>query len=295
MLKHLNEKAIQPKRVVVLGSQGFVGSNILRQCSEEGMKVLGLSRKEVNLLDDNACEFLQNTLQPDDVLVIVSAIAPCKNSATLIDNLKMVQAVCLALEKSPVSQVVYISSDAVYADDVILGTESSTVEPSSLHGLMHAARELVLKLATAAARIPFVILRPSLLYGVGDPHNGYGPNRFRRLIEESKTITLFGEGEEKRDHIYIGDVAKIVSLVVQHRSTGVLNITTGLSPSFREIAETMVHGSGKAIDIQGTPRQNPLTHRHYDITACLTAFPHFHYMPFEKGVLQLLSKVVEAV
>ncbi len=293
MLKHVSEKPLKPARVVVLGAQGFVGRHVLATLSANGIDTLGLSRNQVDLLDAEAAHQLLSYLKPEDVLVFAAAIAPCKNNAQLINNLRMAEAVSSIFEKVPLSQVVYISSDAVYADDLSLVTESSAVQPNSLHGLMHSARELMLR--TTAGKTPLVILRPSLLYGRDDPHNGYGPNRFRRLAEEQKTITLFGEGEEKRDHIFIEDVAKIISLVIQHRSEGVLNIATGASVSFRETAEIIVAHAGQELSIQGTPRQNPITHRYFDITACHKAFPVFSYTPFVAGVLKLLQKTPELV
>ena len=95
----------------------------------------------------------------------------------------------------------------------------------------HAAHD-----AQAAARDPAA----DLIYGAKDPHNGYGPNRFRRLAAKGEAITLFGEGEEKRDHVHIADVAALVSAALHHRSTGMLNIATGKSTSFREVAEMIV-------------------------------------------------------
>ena len=49
------------------------------------------------------------------------------------------------------------------------------------------------------------ILRPTLIYGEGDPHNGYGPNKFMRLAKKNEDILLFGKGEELRDHININE------------------------------------------------------------------------------------------
>jgi len=48
-------------------------------------------------------------------------------------NLKMVEAVCGALDASPVAHVVYVSSDAVYVDDANPVSETSCCQPSSLH------------------------------------------------------------------------------------------------------------------------------------------------------------------
>jgi nucleoside-diphosphate-sugar epimerase len=281
MLDHLNSAATRPERVVVIGAGGFVGGAVVAQLKKDGVPVLALTRKEIDLLQAEAGAKLTGLLKSTDSVVFVSAIAPAKNSATLMQNLRMAQVVIEALSAQPVAHLVYISSDAVYADDANPANEISVCQPSSLHGMMHAARELMLK---SEIKVPLAILRPSLLYGARDPHNGYGPNRFRRMVEKGETITLFGEGEERRDHIDVDDVAALVALVLSHRSKGVLNIATGVSTSFRATAEKVVALSGRSVEIRGTPRQNPVTHRHFDITNCYKAFPKFRFTPLDQGL-----------
>ena len=286
MLEHLHTEPVKPPRVVVVGAGGFVGGAIARELARDGVPVLGLTRKEVDLTADGAAAAVTEKLEPEDSVVFVSALAPARTSAMLLQNLRMAEAVGQALSARPVAHLLYISSDAVYADDANPVTERSCCQPSSLHGMMHAARELMLK---TDVKVPLAILRPSLLYGARDPHNGYGPNRFRRLAEKGETITLFGEGEEQRDHIYIDDVARLVGLVLSHRSRGTLNVATGVSTSFREIAEKVVSLSGKRPEVRGTPRQNPITHRHFDITDCLKAFPQFRYTPLQDGLTRAVQ------
>jgi UDP-glucose 4-epimerase len=286
MLEHLHREPLKPQRVVVVGAGGFVGGAVARQLAREGVSVHGLTRKEVDLLADGAAARLAAELHPDDSVVFVSALAPARTAALLLHNLRMAEAVGQAFATRPVAHVVYISSDAVYADDANPVTERSCCQPSTLHGMMHAARELMLKTELKA---PLAVLRPSLLYGARDPHNGYGPNRFRRLAEKGETITLFGEGEEQRDHILIDDVARLTAFVVAHRSRGVLNIATGTSTSFREIAQKVVSLAGGRSEIRGTPRQNPITHRHFDITDCLKAFPQFRYTPLNEGLARAMQ------
>jgi nucleoside-diphosphate-sugar epimerase len=281
MLDHQTKVPQQPARVVVVGAAGFVGSTIVQQLQNEKTPVLGITRKDVDLLQDGAGKKLAGLLRADDAVVFVSAIAPARNSAALMQNLVMAEQLIAALAAQPVAHLVYISSDAVYADEANPVTERSCRQPSSMHGMMHAARELMLK---SDAKVPLAILRPSLLYGARDPHNGYGPNRFRRLAQKGEPITLFGEGEEQRDHVDIADVAGITALVLAHRSRGELNIATGTSTSFRDIAEQVVKLSGKSAEIRGTPRQNPITHRHFDIADCLKAFPQFRYTPLRDGL-----------
>ena len=204
----------------------------------------------------------------------------------LSENMKIVESMVGALTKSPVSHVVNISSDAVYADSTGPLTEDSVMAPSSLHGVMHLARELAF---LQEVRAPFATLRPSLLYGAADPHNGYGPNRFRRLANEGKDIVLFGEGEERRDHVLIDDVAELIARVVERRSTGSLNIATGQVHSFREVAELVVANSPKKAAIKGSPRSGPMPHngyRPFDSSGTRAAFPDFAYTALADGIAQ---------
>jgi nucleoside-diphosphate-sugar epimerase len=281
VLEHSSPVRKSPSRVVVLGAGGFVGGAISDRLTAERVPIQALTRNELDLLKPEASATLQRLLRADDGVVFVSALAPTRNNAMLIDNLRMAEAVCAALAAQSVAHLVYISSDAVYSDDANPVTERSCQQPSSLHGAMHLAREIMLR---TALKLPLAILRPTLIYGAKDPHSGYGPNRFRRLAAKGEAITLFGDGEEKRDHVHIADVAALASAVLHHRSTGTLNIATGKSTSFREVAKMIAALSGASVEIRATPRQNPITHRHFDIVDCLKAFPDFHYTSLRDGL-----------
>lgn len=284
MLEHGQGAPLKPKRVVVIGAGGFVGGAVVRRLTRDGVPAHGLTRKELDLLADGAADRLTAALDPDDSAVFVSALAPARTPALLVQNLRMAEAVGKALAARPVAHVVYISSDAVYADDANPVTERSCCQPSTLHGMMHAARELMLKTDVKA---PLAVLRPSLLYGARDPHNGYGPNRFRRLAEKGEAITLFGEGEEQRDHVLIDDVAEILRRVLMHRSRGVLNVATGSVHSFRDIAERIAALYDPPVSVRGSPRQGPMPHggyRAFDSAASRQAFPDFRYTELEAGL-----------
>ena len=286
MLEHQNSTAQAPRRVVIIGAHGFVGSASAQLLTAHGVSVLSLGRAELDLLAPAAAERLSSELRPDDAVVVVAARAPCKDAAMLVDNIRMMDCVCRALERVSVTHVVYISSDAVYRDSRAPLTEELCAEPGSLHGAMHLTRELMLK---SAVKAPLAILRPTLLYGAADPHNGYGPNRFRRLAAAGQDIVLFGEGEEQRDHVLIGDVAEIVRRALVHRSHGVLNVATGEVHSFRAIAERIAAMYDPPVSVRGTPRQGPLPHggyRAFDRTACLRAFPDFRYTDLKTGLAQ---------
>lgn len=284
MLEHLHPGAEKPKRVVIIGAGGFVGGAIRKRLAAEAIAHLPLTRKELDLFADDAGARLAGLLKPEDSVVMVSAVAPARNVAMFMENLRMAEAVCAGLDKVPVAHLLYISSDAVYTDDANPVTESSYCAPSTLHGMMHAARELMLKSATGA---PVAMLRPTLIYGAADPHSGYGPNRFRRQAQKGEPIAIFGEGEERRDHILVDDVAALAALILVHRSRGALNAVTGVSTSFHDIAQTIAAQFGGRVPVKSVPRPGPrphLLHRFFDITDCLKAFPQFRFTPLAEGL-----------
>jgi nucleoside-diphosphate-sugar epimerase len=218
-------------------------------------------------------------------VVAAAAIAPVRTPAMLRDNIQLIEAIADALRHRPVAHILNIGSDAVFADSPAPLTESSCRSPGSLHGIMHLTRELML--AEAAGNTPFATLRPTLIYGAADPHNGYGPNRFRRLAAEGRPIVLFGNGEERRDHVWVEDVAELATRLLLRRSRGSLNAATGDVISFREIAEICAALHQGRTRIESTPRQGPMPHngyRPFDPSATRRAFPDFVYTTARNGL-----------
>jgi UDP-glucose 4-epimerase len=295
MLRHLNETPTLPQRTAVIGATGFVGGALMRRLESAGAAAVALTRKEVDLLASDAAERLSALLRPGDAVVAVAARAPCKDMRMMVDNMVMTRAMVDTLARTPVAHVVNISSDAVYADEPVPLNEATPAAPTSLHGAMHLAREIAFVSTVKAP--PLAILRPSLLYGAADPHNGYGPNRFRRLANAGDDIVLFGEGEERRDHVLIEDVAEIILRVLERRSAGTLNIATGAVHSFRDVAERVVAAASRNVDIKGSPRGGPMPHngyRPFDVTACRAAFPDFNYTPLADGIAKAQREMARA-
>ena len=283
MLTHSSSPA-RPARVVVIGATGFVGAALVARLRRDDIPVLALGSRDLDLLAPDAADRLAALLSPTDSVVAAAAIAPVKNASMLKDNITLAQALTAALAKVPPAHVVNVSSDAVYGDLPVPLTEDNPAAPGSLHGVMHLARELMFR---AEVKAPLAMVRPSLLYGAKDPHNGYGPNQFRRKANAGTPISLFGEGEERRDHVYIDDVAEVIARILLHRSTGVLNIATGVVHSFKEIAETAIRLAPRAVEIVSLPRSGPMPHngyRPFDPAACHAAFPDFRYTPLEEGM-----------
>jgi UDP-glucose 4-epimerase len=292
-VEHRRSNPQKPERVVVVGARGFVGSDLCARLGTDGVEVVPLSSADVDLSRPNSVDQLKAQIRPSDVVVLVAALTPDKGKdiATLMRNLAMGAHFCAALGEGACSHVVYISSDAVYADDANPVREDSCCHPSGYHGLMHLTRETMLQETCAAAGIPLFILRPSLLYGARDTHNGYGPNRFMRLSTSGEGIELFGNGEEKRDHVYIGDLSELAYAGITHTSEGVINVATGDSHAFHSVASLAIGQLDSSSKIEPQPRAHPITHRHFDVTAILKAFPDFPITGLEAGLERMATEL----
>ena len=102
MIANLYTSPRKPARAVVLGAGGFIGGAAARRLRSAGIEVSALGRDSCDLLASDAATGLAAKLEPNDTLVFVSACAPVKNVAMLMDNIRMGEAVCAALTNRPV-------------------------------------------------------------------------------------------------------------------------------------------------------------------------------------------------
>ena len=296
MLVHLNHNPQAPERVVVVGARGFIGSALVSRLRQDGVSALPLSSADIDLTQPGSEEALAGRLRPTDSLVMLSCRTPDKGRdlATTLQNLAMGHHFALAAAKAACRHVVYFSSDAVYGDETQWVSDDTKAEPNSPYGAMHLTREVLLKSTMAGV---LAVIRPTLVYGLADTHHSYGPNRFRRMSEKDGRITLFGHGEERRDHIFIDDLIELTLRVLRRRSIGMALGVTGRSPSFAEIAALVSKQFSPPAAIVNLPRANPaapILHRHFDITGVLTAFPDMRYTPIEDGVALIHRQAREA-
>ncbi len=310
MLTHLNPAPQVPGRVVILGASGFISRHLQDWCGSGGIECLAVGSGDVDLgIVENAPR-LAALLRPGDAVVMTSILTPDKgrDHGTLMRNLRMAETVCLALESAPCAHFVYLSSDAVYDAHQIPLDEDSTREPTDLYALCHTAREMMLGSALGGKGIPLCVLRLTTIYGPGDTHVSYGPNRFVRTALREGRIEIFGKGEERRSHVYIGDAVELIGLSLAHRSSGTLNVAYRPAVSFLEVAESVSRLAGRPVRFEFAPRTVPVIHRPYKPTqlfrfiynlgrpigqvvhrtfvntAVFEAFPDFRFTPLDKGI-----------
>jgi UDP-glucose 4-epimerase len=315
MLTHLQPRTLSPKRVVILGARGFLSLHLQHALKEGGIPFVALASSETDLTKPESVGQLEAQIQPDDAVVMLSTLTPDKGRdvGTLMLNLRMGEHVCSAMRRTGCAHFVYLSSDAVYDAHQIPLDEDSTREPMDLYALTHTAREMMLTSVLDKKETPFCILRPTNIYGPGDTHFNYGPNRFVRTALKDGVITLFGNGEERRSQVYVEDAVGIIMRVLRHRSRGTLNIANRPAVTFRQIADLIIGLSGRSVRVEHVERTVPVVHRPYKptqiarfiynlgrpigpiihrtfaVSAIAEAFPDISSTPIEQGLERFVS------
>jgi UDP-glucose 4-epimerase len=152
---------------------------------------------------------------------------------------------------------------------------------------MHRSRELLLENLS----VPLWIIRPTLIYGAGDTHNSYGPNRFMRQALAERCISLFGEGEETRSHIAVEDVVSLIIQGIKKQYQGLINAVTEPSYSFREMAESIAELMPFEVRIQTQLRKSPITHRHFDTRMLIQDFSDWEPMNIKLGLSRMRDQL----
>jgi len=277
-------------RVVILGASGVIGRALTPFLVDRGVSVATVESSELDLLDPDAPRRLAGLLRHDDALVVLAGIPPRRGRdlATMVRNIQMAINVCAALSRQPVAHIIYLSSDAVYPLSVEDVSETSPVAPTDSYSAMHLVREDLFRRLVSA---PVAVFRSTQICAVHDTHDAYGPRRFLRMAMKEKRIVLFGRGEETRDHIQVEDVVALIHACLMRRSQGVLNVATGRSLSFADVASLVAAQFDPPPEIQYAPRQLPVTHRTFDVSALVRAFPEMSLTPLEAGLARIVRQV----
>ena len=277
MIKFLNKKNKKPSRVLVIGSSGIISKNICNKFRELSINYKVIGRKQINLkTDSQAAIKISRILKKGDSILLLAAEAPVKNIDTLINNIQILNSVIDGIDVNKISNIVYVSSDAVYSDSSQKIKENSKTIPGNLHGMMHVIRE---KILLNKYKKKLGIIRPTMIYGKHDNHDGYGPNKFLRLALTGSKILLFGRGEERRDHVYIDFVIDVLIECITKKAVGIVNLVSGEVTSFKKIAFEVIKTANSSSKVSYIKR--------------IGAMPHNGYRPFDNYILKKKFKNIK--
>jgi UDP-glucose 4-epimerase len=155
--------------------------------------------------------------------------------------------------------VVYASSAAVYGDTVTVPiAETAPCAPLSAYGADKYGCELHARVATHVHGIPTVGLRFFNVYGPRqDPKSPYSGviSIFCERIAAGSPITIFGDGQQTRDFVYVSDVvaALVAGMALRPADAPVFNVCTGVPTSVEALARLIAGLAGKNLNARTEP------------------------------------------
>lgn len=253
--------------VLVVGAGGFVGSHLVRALAERGNKVIAASRSpfdagasvesHVGELRDPA-DYLPLLRRSRAVIHLASASTPGSSAAQplreLEENLRPMLALLQAIQEFPAIPLIYVSSGGTlyggrHGD---VADESAPVSARSYHGAGKIAAEHFIEAWCNQFDAGAVILRPSNLYGPGQPERpGFGiiPAAMGKMLR-NETLHIWGDGSAERDYLYIDDFVRLCTAVLDgERRSGarVLNACSESSVSLNALLDEIERLTGQRL------------------------------------------------
>jgi len=211
-------------KVLIIGNTGFIGRNIFQKLKVlDKTNLVGVSTKEIDLKKDESVIALSKYFSSDCIVVMCAGVKKQLGDTliTFDDNLTIIKNFCKAILLVPPKKIFFFSSASVYGEDVPYPgsiTENTPVEPKTYYGIAKYSTERVLNKVCIDNRIELTILRPPLVYGKDDTSRGYGPTGFAHHLINNEKITIWGDGSEYREFIYINDVVNILVIMLNKES-----------------------------------------------------------------------------
>jgi UDP-glucose 4-epimerase len=256
-------------KVLVTGGAGFIGSHIVEKLIHEKIEVVVVDDLSTGLRAhihpsatfiklDIRSENLLSLMEKERVDYVIHQAAQTMVPKSVDDpyfdcDVNILGSVNLleACRKTGVKRIVFASTAAVYGDvQHVPVREEDIAMPTSFYGLSKLSVENYLKLYHRLYGLEYVALRYANVYGErqGDSGEGGVISIFTKKIAGSRPITVFGDGGQTRDFIYVGDVASAnCRALFAKNANRVYNAGTQTETSINALIELMSKVSGLEI------------------------------------------------
>jgi UDP-glucose 4-epimerase len=304
-------------KVLITGGAGFIGSHLTEMLLASRMEVRVLDNlstgKRENLPANSSLEFVEGDIQDAQVVnrcvdgvgavVHLAAVAsvqasidqPLETHRTNFDGtLNLLE----ASRVHGVKRLLYASSAAIYGDAATVPVSEDTVpNPLSPYAVDKLSGEYYLRYYFTKFGLPATSFRFFNIYGPRqDPSSPYSGviSIFVNRLQQNLPVTLFGDGLQTRDFVYVADLADLLARAVngQDGVGGVFNVGTGTRYSLLQLLEYLEKLSGRKIVRQHVAaRLGDIQHSCADVSRLKRVFGSAPATPFDQGLKQLLESL----
>ncbi|MDX2065972.1 MAG: NAD-dependent epimerase/dehydratase family protein [Fimbriimonadaceae bacterium] len=301
--------------VLVTGGAGFIGSHVCETLTAAGKRVRVLdnlaSGKRENLAHLPQVELVAGSITSDaDLAAALEGVAAVVHLAAEPSVAKsMTEPVAThavnytgtlqlleAMRVAGATRIIYASSAATYTpNSAEPHRETDYPDPSSPYGIDKLAGEFALRAYARAHGVVPTALRFFNIYGERqDPSSAYSGviSIFVDRIKAGRGITIFGDGSQRRDFVYVRDLAAIIaSLVDRTDAPDLMNVGTGHSVTLRELVATLETIFGVRAQVTyAEPRLGDIHVSRADNSRLRTIWPGA-FTPLETGLVRLVASL----
>ena len=258
---------------IVTGAAGFIGSNIVKALNERGVtKIIAVdnlkrAEKFKNLVDCEIADYLDKEGFIERLLAghfdgVVEAVlhqGACSDTMEqdghyMMENNFRYSLAMLDWCQEQKVQFLYASSAATYGGSSEFREERAFEAPLNVYGYSKFLFDQIVRQRLAEAQgdnSQIAGFRYFNVYGPRESHKGrmasvafhhYNQFRAEGKVKLFEGCDGYGNGEQKRDFVYVGDVAKVNLFFLDHPDqSGIFNVGTGRAQSFNELAAANVN------------------------------------------------------
>jgi UDP-glucose 4-epimerase len=263
-------------KALVTGGAGFIGSHLVNSLVSAGADVHVIDNLStghpdyvhphavLHVLDvasQDAKEVIQN-VQPDVVFHQAAQVDVQRSirepnydaNVNIVGTINLLEACSLA----SVKKFIYASSCAVYGDlEVDLITEENPAQPISFYGISKLTPESFIRLFHKMYGLSYTILRYANVYGPRQTPKGEGGviAIFLNRLKHGMPLTVYGDGEQTRDFVYVKDVVSANLAAVNHGHQEVFHVGTAVSTSVNQLVELLSNLHGSPIPVVYEPER----------------------------------------
>lgn len=264
------------KKIIVTGGAGFIGSNLAEHLSktndvtviddlsfgnEENLEGVNCKLVKVSITDPSA---LAEQFENVEYVFHLAANASVQMSVEQPEvvnrtNVEGTLNVLIAARNAGVKRLVFASSSAIYGDTPdIPKKEDQYPMPLSPYAVTKQTGELYCQAFNSAYGISTVSLRFFNVFGPRqDPRSQYAAvvPIFMSKLSRNEAPTIFGDGEQIRDFVYVRDVVKGLEMAAESDASGVYNICNGERTTVNRLFHLISKSLEKEIDPIYAPKR----------------------------------------
>jgi len=251
-------------KILVTGGAGFIGSHLVEELLSNEHEILifdnCLTGKKENLEITGNFTFINDDFGSENSLEVIekfdpdicfhlaaqsSVVVSVENPAldfehNILQPIKLIQ----VLLKSNCKKFVFTSSGGtIFGEPSVIPTaeEDYADEPESPYGVAKKRLNELIKIMLKNSSMKYSILNLSNVYGPRqDPHGEAGVvSIFANKYLKNEEPTIYGDGEQTRDYIYVKDVVSALIKASKIEENHFLNIGTGIETSVNDLANSM--------------------------------------------------------